>query len=51
MVIPHHKIHKPTRTLYVAGRKQVGKTMQFLYEDADCYLTRKYDIFRNIYIA
>lgn len=51
MVIPHNKINKPTRTLWIAGRNQVKKVLDYFYNNAEYYLIRKHEIYQKIYIA
>lgn len=41
---------RPTRVLQVAGRHQVKKFLDWLYTDADMYLTRKYEIYKDLYL-
>lgn len=51
MTIPHNKINKPTRTLVVAGRNQVKRVLDYIYQDSEYKLQRKYDIYQNLYTA
>lgn len=51
LTIPHNKIDKPTRTLVIAGRNQVKKVLDFIYQDSEYKLQRKYDIYQEIYAA
>lgn len=51
LTIPHNKIDKPTRTLVVAGRNQVKKVLDFIYQDSEYKLQRKYDIYQKLYAA
>ena len=45
---PHHK-KTVTRTLGIAGGKQVKRFLDYIYKDADLYLDRKYLIYLNLY--
>ena len=45
ITIPHNKVDKPTRTLYIAGRRQLQKIYNYLYSDANNYLIRKKFLF------
>lgn len=47
---PHNK-DTNTRTLAVAGGNQVKKFLDYIYEDADLYIERKYDRYYNMYCA
>lgn len=49
MYSPHHK-DTITRTLGIAGGNQVKKVLDHLYEDAEMYLHRKYEIYENLYV-
>lgn len=46
---PHRK-NTITRTLGIAGGNQVKKVLDHLYEDAEMYLHRKYEIYENLYV-
>lgn len=41
---------RPTRVLRIAGRHQVKKFLDWLYTDAEMYLTRKYEIYKDLYL-
>lgn len=41
----HNKKDKPTRTFQIAGKNQVKKFLDWLYQDANIYLERKYDLY------
>lgn len=45
IVIPHNNVDKPTRTLYIAGRKQINDVYNYMYKDAKNYLIRKKELF------
>ena len=47
---PHNK-DTNTRTLSIAGGKQVKKFLDYLYKDADLYIERKYERYFNMYCA
>lgn len=51
LTIPHNKVDKPTRTLVVAGRNQVKKVLDYIYQDSEYKLQRKYEIYQNLYAA
>lgn len=38
-----------TRTLQISGRNQIGKFLNYIYNDANLYLQRKYDIYQSFY--
>lgn len=50
IMLCHHNIDKPTRVLQIAGRNQVKKYLDWLYDDAEIYIPRKYDIYEKIYL-
>ena len=39
----------PTRTLQISGRNQIRKFLDYIYNDANLYLQRKYDIYKSLY--
>lgn len=45
----HGNSDSPTRTLRIAGGKQVKKFLDWLYEDAQLYLNRKYKVYNDLY--
>lgn len=47
---PHNK-NTNTRTLAVAGGKQVKKFLDYIYQDADLYIERKHERYMNMYCA
>lgn len=46
----YHRNHI-TYNIRVAGRNQVKKLLDFLYQDAELYLERKYNLYQNMYCA
>ena len=40
-----------TRMMQIAGRNQVKKFLDYIYEDAELFLKRKYEIYQNIYCS
>ena len=38
-----------TRTLQISGRNQIRKFLDYIYNDANLYLQRKYDIYKSLY--
>lgn len=38
-----------TRTLQISGRNQIRKFLDYIYNDANLYLQRKYDIYQSLY--
>ncbi len=45
----HHHMDKSTRSLQIAGGKQVKCFLDWIYSKSDIYLQRKYDIYKNLY--
>lgn len=45
----HHS--DKTKCLQISGAKQVKKFLDYIYEDAELYIDRKYDIYQNLYCA
>lgn len=46
-----YHVNKITYNIRVAGRNQVKKLLDFLYQDAELYLERKYNLYQNMYCA
>ena len=46
----HHKTDIPTRDLRISGAKQVKTVLDKVYENANIYLDRKYNIYKSIYL-
>ena len=40
-----------TRMMQIAGRNQVKKFLDYIYEDAELFLERKYEIYQNVYCS
>lgn len=38
-----------TRTLQISGRNQISEFLDYIYNDANLYLQRKYDIYQSLY--
>lgn len=49
IMLCHHKSDVSTRTLQVAGSKQVKKFLDWIYSNCDIYLQRKHDIYEDLY--
>ena len=47
ITIPHKG--KDTRDIRISGRRQVKKFLDYIYEDANLYIRRKYDIYKTLY--
>ena len=45
----HNRDDKPTRTLQIAGRNQVKKFLDWIYDDADIFMDRKYLLYLSKY--
>lgn len=45
----HGNFNSVTKDLRISGGKQVKKFLDWIYEDAELYLNRKYDIYVKIY--
>lgn len=45
----HGRIDKPTRVLQIAGRNQVKTFLDWIYQDAEIYMERKYKIYQDVY--
>lgn len=45
----HKNTSTTTRTLQISGRKQIRKFLDYIYQDANLYLQRKYDIYESLY--
>lgn len=39
-----------TRTLQISGRNQIQKFLDYIYNDANLYLQRKYNIYQSLYV-
>jgi uncharacterized protein (DUF433 family) len=40
-----------TRIMQIAGRNQAKKFLDYIYEDAELFLERKYEIYQNVYCS
>ena len=40
-----------TRIMQIAGRNQVKRFLDYIYEDAELFLERKYEIYQNVYCS
>lgn len=40
-----------TRMMQIAGRNQVKKFLDYIYQDAELFLKRKYEIYRSVYCS
>jgi intein-encoded DNA endonuclease-like protein len=47
--ICHNNIDSPTRDLRISGGKQVKLLLDTLYNNADMYINRKYNLYKSIY--
>ena len=47
----HHRTDKSTRSLQIAGGKQVKRFLDWVYSECDIYLHRKHDVYQNLYCA
>lgn len=45
----HNKHDKPTRTFQIAGKHQVKKFLDWIYQDAEIYLNRKHSLYLSKY--
>lgn len=45
----HNNANSPTRDLRVSGGRQAKILLDALYENADMYISRKYDLYKSIY--
>lgn len=45
----HNNYDVSTRTLQIAGKHQVKRFLDWLYEDAELYLDRKYRLYLSKY--
>lgn len=45
----HGETDKPTRTFQIAGNNQIKKYLDWLYDNCDVHLNRKYDIYLKLY--
>lgn len=46
----HNNELTTTRTLQISGRNQIRKFLDYIYNDANLYLQRKYDIYQSLYM-
>jgi len=49
IMLCHGKIESPVRTIQIAGRNQVKKFLDWIYQDAEIYMKRKYQVYQNVY--
>lgn len=49
ILLCHDKHESVTRTLQIAGKRQVKKYLDWLYSNADIYLERKHQIYLSVY--
>lgn len=47
----HRNESSPTRALGIAGGKQVKKFLDWMYQDADLFIQRKFETYKNIYCS
>ena len=40
-----------TKTMRISGRRQVKKFLDYIYEDANLYIDRKYNLYKSLYCA
>lgn len=51
IMLCHHKTDVSTRTLQIAGGKQVKRFLDWIYSNCDIYLERKHKIYEDLYCA
>ena len=45
----HNNKETTTRTLQISGRNQIRKFLDYIYNDANLYIQRKYDVYQSLY--
>ena len=45
----HGRTDVTTRTLRISGKKQIIKFLDYIYDDANLFLERKYNIYKTIW--